>query len=503
MQQSSIKFNAAMNLLNTFARIAVPLITVPYTSRILGPGCSGKIAFVVATTQWFSFAAIAGLGVYASREIAKLRHDQEARTRAALEFAIINAGCVLIAALAFLGCYAALPRLQQEPVLMLAYGCVLLLGIFEFGWFFQGLEDYRYITMRNLMAQILGAIGIFIFIHQSADYVWVGWLTLGAGVLTAMVNVRHFWRLIQPLPRIRLQPARFFRPLGFSFIWYLLAAVQLTADMQIVGWLTDDHSTGLYNAAVRLNKMTLALLTCLAGVLMPRLSHCLASGKHDEYQRLGNLSFRFIWTFGLPAVAGIVLLAPDLVQALAGQRFVGAIPMMRLMAPLIVVVALRDFASGNILYPNHRERWIFGFTLFSAISIPLLGLALLPGSSAPGMMMAGILLGVETVNAIGLLFLASRLFPLDWLSRGNRLAIVNTAIMAVVVVAVHQALLRLPLPADSLTLAAIVRLGGAVLAGLGTYAGLLLWQRDPLMMNPLRPLTRRWMVPPSTPPGEI
>jgi hypothetical protein len=119
------------------------------------------------------------------------------------------------------------------------------------------------------------------------------------------------------------------------------------------------------------------------------------------------------------------------------------------------------------------------------------------------MMMAGILLGVETVNAIGLLFLASRLFPLDWLSRGNRLAIVNTAIMAVVVVAVHQALLRLPLPADSLTLAAIVRLGGAVLAGLGTYAGLLLWQRDPLMMNPLRPLTRRWMVPPSTPPGEI
>jgi O-antigen/teichoic acid export membrane protein len=503
MQPRSIKFNTAMSLLNTIARMAIPLITVPYTSRILGPEGSGKIAFAVATTQWFSFAATAGLSLYASREIAKIRHDRETLAKTALEFAVINACSVLIAALLFLSYYVASPRLQQEPTLMLAYGCGLLLGFFDFSWFFQGIEDYRYTTIRNLASQILGVIGIFIFIHKPGDYVWAGWLALGTGILMTAANVRHFWRLLQPLPKVRLQPYRFFRPLSFSFVWFLLGAVQLTADMQIIGWLTDDRSTGLYNAAIRFNKMTLALLTCLAGVLMTRLSHCLAAGKNEEYQRLGNLSFRFIWTFGLPAVAGIILLAPDLIQALAGQRFADTVPIMRLMAPLVIVVAMRDFAAGNILYPNHKERWIFGFTLFSAITIPVLGLTLLPVASNPGQRMAVILLAVETINTIGLLFLASRLFHFDWMSRGNRLAIVNTVIMAIVVWSSHQTLLMLPAPAGSLTLAAIIRLGGSILAGLATYASLLLWQQDPLVTNPIRPWIKRWIVPPSNPSNEI
>jgi O-antigen/teichoic acid export membrane protein len=497
MQQRSIKFNTAMSFLGAIARMAIPLVTTPYTSRILGPEGSGKIAFAFATTQWFSFAATAGLITYASREIAKVRHDRQNLCKTALEFSIINSISVLTAWLLFLSYYAVSPRLQQEPTLMLVYGCGMLLCLFDCSWFFQGMEDYRYITLRSLTAQILGAIGIFIFIHKPGDYVWVAWLTLITGMLTAMANVRHFWRLLQPLPQVELSPARLLKPLSFTFVWFLLAAIHITADVQIVGWLTNDHTTGLYNAASRLNKMTLALLTCMSGVLMPRISNCLVAGKKEEYQRLGNLSFRFIWTFGLPAVAGIILLAPDLVQTLAGQRFAGAVPTMRLMAPLILIIAMRDFAAGNILYPNHRERWIFGFNLFSAATIPLLGFFLLPKSSLPAQAMAGILLVVETINVLGLLYLASRMFPLDWLSRGNRFAILNTAVMMATVWLLHQKLNCLWGSSDGqhLTLHASIRLAVCATTGMAIYLSLLLVQRDPLIFGPLKPYLRRFRFP--------
>ena len=279
--------------------------------------------------------------------------------------------------------------------------------------------------------------------------------------------------------------------LGFSTIWYTLGAVYLVSDIQMLGWLTDDHTTGLYNTATRLTKMTLALLGCMAGILMPRLANCLERGNRQEYERLCNLSFRFIWIFGLPAAIGILLLAPDLIQALAGQRFLPAATIIRWMTPLILLVAMRDFVASNVLYPHHQERKMFLITLVGAILLPTLGILLIPNSSNPPITMVCIILGIELFNVAGLFFLARRFMHFDWGSRGNRLALLNTAIMAGAVLAVHSCLACLPI-SSSLTLAAAIRLCGTLLAGAGTYIGLLLWQKDPLLLVALRPYWRRW-----------
>jgi len=62
----------------------------------------------------------------------------------------------------------------------LTFGTVLGQILFPV-WFFQGVEQMRYITIINIVSKILFTIAIFVLVKQSSDYLLVPLLTsLGA-----------------------------------------------------------------------------------------------------------------------------------------------------------------------------------------------------------------------------------------------------------------------------------------------------------------------------------
>lgn len=87
---SSIKKNFFYNSILSVSRIIFPLISFPYSSRILGPDGIGRINFVDSYSQYFCLLAALGIPLYGVREVAKTRHDLIALKKLTSELLVLN-----------------------------------------------------------------------------------------------------------------------------------------------------------------------------------------------------------------------------------------------------------------------------------------------------------------------------------------------------------------------------------------------------------------------------
>lgn len=67
-KQPSLKKNAALNMIKMVMSLIFPLITFPYSSRVLGPVSIGKVNFAQSVVSYFSLIAALGISTYAIRD---------------------------------------------------------------------------------------------------------------------------------------------------------------------------------------------------------------------------------------------------------------------------------------------------------------------------------------------------------------------------------------------------------------------------------------------------
>ena len=102
MKEKSLKLNAALNIVKQCMNLLFPLITFPYSSRILNPEGIGKVNFALSIVSYFSLLAGLGIGKYATREAAKIRDDKIQFSKFAKEIITINFSTTIISYALFL-----------------------------------------------------------------------------------------------------------------------------------------------------------------------------------------------------------------------------------------------------------------------------------------------------------------------------------------------------------------------------------------------------------------
>ena len=86
----SLKANLALNIFYEVLLIVVPLITTPYISRVLRPEGVGIFSYTSSLATYFTMVAVIGTTNYGKREIARLRDNKVAYSRAFWEIEIIK-----------------------------------------------------------------------------------------------------------------------------------------------------------------------------------------------------------------------------------------------------------------------------------------------------------------------------------------------------------------------------------------------------------------------------
>lgn len=378
-----IKRNLIYNSLLSVSQILFPLIIFPYTFKILQPDGIGLVSFADSLSQYLiSFAAI-GIPIYGVIETAKVRKDPERLSKLFSELLLIQLVLSAAICLIYICLIFTVPKLAEHKLLYFI-GCgILLTNVLAVEWFFQGIERFSYITIRTILIRILFIVLIFVLVKKKSDFVLYFGLTFLTALLNGIVNFSYACREVK-LRISGLSIRRHLKPLIHIFFSNVAISVYILLDTVILGFLADDAAVGYYSTAVKICKIPLAFMTALSTVLIPRISASFSSGDREYVKVLVQKSFSYIVLLAIPIGVGLMLLAPEIILLLANPRFLPAVPVIRVMAPLTLVIGLSNLFGMQILTSMGKEKLTLYAVSIGMILSVVLNLILIPRFSYMG-----------------------------------------------------------------------------------------------------------------------
>lgn len=151
----------------------LPLLSFPFLFRVLGVERWGLVTFGYSLMQYFVMFTDFGFNLSATKYISEHRNDLQ-KINSYLNSAMIGrfilCGISLAILLALISYF---DKFSTESIFYLLYFGIILGNVMFPMWFFQGMENMKYITVFNIVAKSLSFIPFFIFIRKPEDYIYV------------------------------------------------------------------------------------------------------------------------------------------------------------------------------------------------------------------------------------------------------------------------------------------------------------------------------------------
>ena len=374
---TSIKKNFAYKSALTISTYIMNFITFPYVSRVLGVEGIGLVNFVDNTVNYFLLFATMGVGLLGVREIATVKEDKKRRDQVYSNVLALNLLFTMVSLGIYLLCVATIPKLCQYDELFYIGTGKILFTVFLVEWFFTGVENFRYITLRSIFIKVLYIISVFLFVRDTSDYRLYFILTVGVVALNALINQFYIRRFV----RIRWRDIQLFKYLKQNVtlgIYTLMSSMYLTFNVMYLGLVSDNTEVGYYTTAFKLYSVVLGFFTAFTNVMLPRMSTLLANGEKDRFQELVNRSFSVMATCCIPLILCSMILAPQIIYILSGPGYEGAILPMRIIMPAAFAVGMAQVLAIQVLMPMKKDKVLLVASIIGAIVSLLINLLVVP-----------------------------------------------------------------------------------------------------------------------------
>ena len=377
MLQPSIKKNFAYKSVLTLSTYLINFITFPYVARVLGVERIGLVNFVDNTVNYFLLFATMGVGLLGVREIAAVKEDKKRRDQVYSSVLALNLLFTLVSLGIYLLCVETIPKLCQYDELFYIGTAKILFTVFLVEWFFTGVENFRYITLRSILIKVLYIISVFLFVRDTSDYRLYFILTVGVVVLNALINQLY----IREFVRVRWNNIQLFKYLKQNVtlgIYTLMTSMYLTFNVMYLGLVSNNTEVGYYTTAFKLYSVVLGFFTAFTNVMLPRMSSLLANGEKDRFQELVNRSFSVMSTCCIPLILCSMIMAPQIVYILSGPGYEGAILPMRIIMPAAFAVGVAQVLAIQVLMPMKKDKVLLVASIIGAVVSLLINLLVVP-----------------------------------------------------------------------------------------------------------------------------
>lgn len=426
----SLTKNAAFHVLYTVLNVIFPLVTATYVARVIGPEGVGKVGYAQNIVSYFVMFAVLGIPSYGLREIARTREDPAAKAKLFSELVVINAISTGICSLAFYG--LAFSGLFGPPAVYLACGTELLLNLINIDWFYQGEEEYVYITLRSVLIKILSLAALFLFVRTAEDVFTYALIhCLGAGG-NHIFNILHARKKVKLTFR-GLALKRHWKPILMLTLSTVAASLYTRVGVTVLGSVCPEESVAFYTNAHKVVSIGLTGVTAISAVFMPRLSY-LYRQRREEFQALITGGTKIILFLAVPCCLGLILVAGDLIPVVFGESFAPAASVLRIMSVLTIIIGLGDLLCYQAVISSGNENALLTARLVAGgVNILLSGL-LIPKLHHNGAAIA-LVVSELTVNGLLLKYALSiakpRLNLRYWASLLGSGAVMTAAVAAV------------------------------------------------------------------------
>jgi PST family polysaccharide transporter len=341
------------------ANYVLPWFTFPYMLRVIGVEKFGAIAFAQAFVSYFDVVTRYGFDFTATREISI--HRDDARKLSQIFTATLIAKTILmtLSLVVFSATVLLIPRFRQDARLFFITFTVVIANVIFPQWLFQGIEKMEHITYREVGGRLLGLAPIFLFVHRPSDYLIAAGIQSGSLLVAAIAGYVGF----QKITTARLVPVPL-REIKRTFVegWHVFlstAAITLytRSNTFVLGIMASDRDVGYFSAAQRLVEAGRALVFPLTTAIFPHISRLSHESPQKAIAFIERNTLRLTAPFALISIIWIAG-APWVGRVLFGPKFGPSVPLLRIMAPIPLFVAIGSiYATYYMLGMGYKKQW--------------------------------------------------------------------------------------------------------------------------------------------------
>ena len=433
---ASLKKNIILNYINTITGIIFPIITFPYASRILNPEGIGIVNFYNSIISYIVLFTSLGIPLYAVKEVAKYRDDIYKRNKVTVELTLLSLILCLLGYVIVILIGIFIPHINDNCVLFYVLSSSLLFNALGIQWFYQGIEDFHFITIRALIIRTLAALSLFVFVKERNDIIPYALITIGSTVGNNLINFIHLRKFIpySSLKGVKIDLLYHLKPTIRIFILNIIISIYVQLNTIMLGFLDGDYAVGIYSAGNKLPHMLLTVVTSMSAVMLPRCSNLINNGKLDEFANVIKKSLNLVLMLSLPLTLGLIILAKPIIHIFCGPSFIDAIPVVCWTSPIILFIALTNIIGIQILYPLGKEYIVIYSAIVGAIINLTLNIILIPTYSTVGASISTFIaeLGVLLMQ----ICLGRKYLPTSLFDKHKLLYLVGTMIMCILIIPV-------------------------------------------------------------------
>ncbi|MEO0155848.1 MAG: flippase [candidate division WOR-3 bacterium] len=330
----------------------IPIATLPYLVRVLGPTKYGIVIFAQALVTYFVIAADYGYYLGAPRKVAINRDNTENLSRIFTSIMSIKFLFMTIYSIVFLVIICSVKKFASEALVYLfSFGNIL--GDFLFPtWFFQGIEKMNFITIFYFIAKSFFLIMIFLFVKSPADYFYVP-LFNNLGIIIAGILALYFIRKNYKIKLLKLNITMLRKEIKDEFPYFLttLSTNAYTNSAPfILGLFAESSFVGYYSAAERLIRAVQRLLWAGSQSVYPHINRIISQSRAVGLRFIRKFFVIFSGSFLLISI--IIFLAANLIiLTFLGNQYGESIMVLKILSILPFVISISNILGIQTMIP--------------------------------------------------------------------------------------------------------------------------------------------------------
>ncbi len=379
---SQMRKNYLYNVLYQMLILVMPLVTIPYVSRILGADGVGIYSYTYSIAYYFVLVAMLGINNYGNRAIAKSRQNKEKLSNTFWSIYFIQ----LIMSIMMIILYVLYTFMigNGYPLVTIIQLVYVVSVVFDINWFFFGMEKFKITVMRNIVIKILSIFCIFIFV-DSADDLWLYTLIMAGGTFLSQLVLWPFLIKEISLPqygKVMMRPH--IKPCLVLFIPVIAVSLYKVMDKMMLGIMADISELGYYEQAEKLTTFPIAFITAVGVVMLPRMSNLMAMDKMQEIKLAIGKATDFMMFLAYPIAFGLIAISDNFVPLYMGDGFIKSSILLSLLSVTILFISFANAVKAGFMLPKEMDKAYATLTIVGAVVNLVINLLLIPGLQSIG-----------------------------------------------------------------------------------------------------------------------
>lgn len=345
----SVGKNYLYNLMYQISLIILPVITVPYITRVLGSNGLGINAYTSANIQYFILFGTLGIALYGNRTIAYVREDKEKLSNAFWSIFLIKLVTTTIVYLVFIIIFSI--NKNQYNFYYWIQSINIVAAAADISWLFMGIEDFKKTITRNFVIKIISIVAIFTLVKTVNDL----WIYILISVMSNFIGQAILWIYVPNIVNYKKVSFKDIKkhiiPALRLFIPTIATQIYCIFDKTLLGFLCSANEVGFYDMGQKIVYMSLTIVTSMGPVMLPRITNIFARGDIKKVNEYLVKTFNFTSYISIPMMFGLISISNGFSLWFFGSGFIKSGTIMMIESPILILIGWSSVIGMQYMLP--------------------------------------------------------------------------------------------------------------------------------------------------------